>query len=31
VRNDYEVQFNAAETEAIAAGRGIWNISANCE
>jgi micrococcal nuclease len=31
VRWDYEVLFEAAETEAIAAGRGIWNISANCE
>lgn len=31
VRSDYEVQFEAAEAEAIAAERGIWDISANCD
>lgn len=31
VRSDYETQFEAAEDEAVAADRGIWDISANCD
>jgi len=31
VRSDYEVLFEEAEAEAIAAGRGIWDPGENCD